>query len=219
MVKNTPFPGEKVILWSFSSKSSKSSREIPIPFRFRVTFQLALFGLGQGMASLIPRSSSYPLPLGPAAQLGAGRFDTTVLQGAGKQTFVLDFLQQKMKLSSRNSSFSRYSYNLNLIFCKKYALLPRNLTVSAGDLRISRGAAPLNELRIFKRSVKRDGCSNWHDKLWNKENEVSCKIWELPTSLEHFCPNSKLHDWTKHIKVLKILFDCLKQLCVKYGSL
>eukprot|EP00434_Breviolum_minutum_P037285 symbB.v1.2.033056.t1/scaffold4047.1/size45603/2 len=79
----------------------------------------------EGMASLIPRSSSYPLPLGPAAQLGAGRFDTTVLQG---------------------------------------------------DLRISRGAAPLNELRIFKRSVKRNGCSNWYDKLWNKESEARATL-------------------------------------------
>ena len=60
----------------------------------------------EGLAALIPRSSRYDLPLGPAAQLGAGRFDTTVLQG---------------------------------------------------DLRISRGAAPLNELRIFQRKTCEKG--------------------------------------------------------------
>ena len=72
MVKNALlFLVKKVILWSFSSKSSKSSREIPIPFRFRVTFQ-PFSGLGRVWLPWSQEAAAIPCLWDQQRSLGQG---------------------------------------------------------------------------------------------------------------------------------------------------
>lgn len=104
MVKNTPFPGEKVILWSFSSKSSKSSREIPIPFRFRVTFQ-PFSGLGRVWLPWSQEAAAIPCLWDQQRSLGQGALIPPCCKVQGSKHLFWIFCSKKWSYPQETHHF------------------------------------------------------------------------------------------------------------------